>query len=775
MARELGEDTLERIQELEQEEERIVNQGVFSQDDAERQTEINQKLEQLKSAGSVESTMPEPPNDGADGSSMPDDTPDIGLGDDQGSIRERVIVDEDTGQETSVDASTPGQDPTTDFQPDTGTQDSKPNQTEKKSSQPGEENQDQRFTQSQVEDRQQEVVQQQADLAATDPGTKGGQLAQRYRNQAQNIGQRNNMTQEDQQQQEFYSNLADFFEERQDQRFNVDIEDGEAQIEQVAFETEDGEKLTRNEALQRLETQEEELKRVSDLFTQRQQDSQPSFEDQGNPISVEQAAESQKENELIEQRTTSTQELIDQVTTDPLDTTQEQLITGGVSLIKTGQDIGQAGAGILQEEDVFNKQLQRTQNTAAFLNIGTEEQRDQFFSEAQDFLNETDPLPQTGTGRIFGSITETSDVIGSDNVIRDIGGLATTASGRIVTEEQEQGQEAFLTGAGSAGLPLAGLAVSSTGAFPRALEEDTPGVAEGAVKGFELTANQFTGQPGEFIGSEAGEEFAEAAISTAVLGPAGLAVSSVPTPDFTPNVNVDVSGSVKNVASQARERASNFDLPNPRQRRKGQVGVSSDSGTPSFVQDQRTGPETVEVDPVIQEDLIPEFSERTINEDTTPGLEQPVTQSTFNGQTLFGTTSATGAPARPDAVTRAQPGIDEVTGPDVREEFLPQTESTSLGLTRTTTDFLFEQDPRAETQAEPNLERTPSGDFGRPEQDSFFQDEFQQDIVDRGEDTGEFAPSLTAGLFNIQAEENFEEEEFVGTGFDIRPLVDDEN
>jgi len=74
-------------------------------------------------------------------------------------------------------------------------------------------------------------------------------------------------------------------------RFGADLRDKYDLIEEVG--TEDGEKLTRNEALQRLETQEEQLKRVSDLFTQRQQDSQPSFEDQGNPINVEQGSSSQ--------------------------------------------------------------------------------------------------------------------------------------------------------------------------------------------------------------------------------------------------------------------------------------------------------------------------------------------------------------------------------------------------------------------------------------------------------------------------------------------------
>jgi hypothetical protein len=443
--------------------------------------------------------------------------------------------------------------------------------------------------------------------------------------------------------------------------------------------------------------------------------------------------------------------------------------------MQEGQDIGQAGKGLLQEEDFAENVIPKVQDAAGSLGIGTEKQRDQFFGTVEKRFAQSEILPETGIGRDIAVLNTGSEVVRSGFEVEEAQDFAKTVSPITQSEEQINREENIISGIGTFGSNLVGLGISTPPSVTRSLEQDTPGLGEGVVKGAQITSQDLAENPGEFVAQELGEEIGETIVTTAVLGPAGIGLSAVPTPEFTPNVNVDVSGSVRNVASQAREKASNFDLPDPTQTRKGQAGISTDSSTPSFVQDQRTGPETVEVDPVIQQDLIPEFSQRTINQDTTPGLDQSITQSTFNGQTLLGTTSTTGATARPDTVTQAEPGINEVTGPNVREEFLPQTENSSLGLSRTTSDFLLEPDSRVETRAEPNLERTPSGDFGPSEQDSFFQDEFAQEQVDRGEGTGEFASSLTAGLFGIEAGEEFEEEEFVGTGFDIRPLVNDQN
>jgi len=50
------------------------------------------------------------------------------------------------------------------------------------------------------------------------------------------------------------------------------------------------------------------------------------------------------------------------------------------------------------------------------------------------------------------------------------------------------------------------------------------------------------------------------------------------------------------------------------------------------------------------------------------------------------------------------------------------------------------------------------------------QEPLQDDFVG-GSEEGEFASSLTAGLFNIEASEDFEEEDFLGTGLEIRPRL----
>jgi len=80
----------------------------------------------------------------------------------------------------------------------------------------------------------------------------------------------------------------------------------------------------------------------------------------------------------------------------------------------------------------------------------------------------------------------------------------------------------------------------------------------------------------------------------------------------------------------------------------------------------------------------------------------------------------------------------------------------------------FDFDP----EPTPGQDNTPDSRGGSDSEGFTFED-FEED-VDFQEEEGRFAESLTAGLFNIQADEGFEEEEFVGTGFGVRPLTDDE-
>ena len=73
----------------------------------------------------------------------------------------------------------------------------------------------------------------------------------------------------------------------------------------------------------------------------------------------------------------------------------------------------------------------------------------------------------------------------------------------------------------------------------------------------------------------------------------------------------------------------------------------------------------------------------------------------------------------------------------------------------------------------PGQDNTPDGSGGSDSEAFTFED-FEEN-VEFQEEEGRFAESLTAGLFNIQAEEGFVPEDFTGTGFGIRPLLPEDD
>lgn len=110
-----------------------------------------------------------------------------------------------------------------------------------------------------------------------------------------------------------------------------------------------------------------------------------------------------------------------------------------------------------------------------------------------------------------------------------------------------------------------------------------------------------------------------------------------------------------------------------------------------------------------------------------------------------------------------EPG--EFLGPDfVNTEMTqdPEPEPEPPRITEGTVDFGPEPTP--------GQDNTPDNRGSGQENEGFTFDDFEEN-VDFQKEEGRFASSLTAGLFDIQAEEEFNEEEFVGTGTDIRPLI----
>jgi len=112
-------------------------------------------------------------------------------------------------------------------------------------------------------------------------------------------------------------------------------------------------------------------------------------------------------------------------------------------------------------------------------------------------------------------------------------------------------------------------------------------------------------------------------------------------------------------------------------------------------------------------------------------------------------------------------GMEQTTGQDTditKNEFIPE-QPTGFD------DFFgVERVPDSGTE-------TGRGGRGRraptdlPESSDFSFDDLPEEENFGAANEGEFASSITAQLFDIEASEDFNEEEFTGTGVDIRPLI----
>jgi len=120
------------------------------------------------------------------------------------------------------------------------------------------------------------------------------------------------------------------------------------------------------------------------------------------------------------------------------------------------------------------------------------------------------------------------------------------------------------------------------------------------------------------------------------------------------------------------------------------------------------------------------------------------------------------------------PGQDQVPEEEFEDDFILDDSQSTFGLADSP-DIGREEDFLRQDRRKPdkNRRRPRVPDIGFDQDRDVMPKEKPEDDFVGIEETGEFAPSLTAGLFDIQAEEDFEEEEFVGTGFGIRPLSND--
>jgi hypothetical protein len=300
-----------------------------------------------------------------------------------------------------------------------------------------------------------------------------------------------------------------------------------------------------------------------------------------------------------------------------------------------------------------------------------------------------------------------------------------------------------------------GLGIATPGAVSKSFEKDTPSLGEGAVEGGRLVKKEAENDPVGLIAGEVGEEIGEKAVFASAGGLAGRSRRGVsgfiPTPDFR---------SVGDSSPSTFDRAVTASLPG-----NNVLIADTDTGsTPDFVNDFDKV-DTVEPD---IDSRTPDFdtpnSQNNILADTQPAAE-PEADPLINDLS---------SPIV-DPVAETSPvstGLDDFLS-DFQSEPVTQVESRFEPRTDpisevATFDPLIESRPRTEVRPEPSV-NTPSPGFGDDGFDPLEGFDEETEIRERGE--GEFAESVTAQFFGIEAGEDFDEEEFTGTGIEIRPLL----
>lgn len=211
----------------------------------------------------------------------------------------------------------------------------------------------------------------------------------------------------------------------------------------------------------------------------------------------------------------------------------EQTLRAGIDLMNIGQQVGEKVGKTLTPgaEDIrqgFETGV-RTGEQITGVDI-PEQDLGRIIEQGSRVLN----LP-TGTTSLSRGVAAAGS--GAEQILSEEARPLETAgilSPSITTQEERETQEDIAAGFGTLGTQLGGLAVATVGGVGTSLREDTPGLVEGAAAGPAVASREFRGDPQEFIAQEVGEEFGEKVIAGALFGGAGLAASTVPTPEFTP-------------------------------------------------------------------------------------------------------------------------------------------------------------------------------------------------------------------------------------------------
>lgn len=320
----------------------------------------------------------------------------------------------------------------------------------------------------------------------------------------------------------------------------------------------------------------------------------------------------------------------------------------------------------------------------------------------------------------------------------------------------------FGRGAATSGSQLGGLIVATPGATVRALDQDTPSLSEGAVKGGELTVEEFTGDPSGFIAEEAGEEISEKALASVAGKAAGSTLgglSVIPTPDFgsvRPETSSQVSAVDRGVAAA---------LPGS------QVMVvdTEPQSTPDFVNEP--GPES-QPEPDTSVTDIDVTGELETETSTTEAVDSSLSTD-FAITPVVDAISRPSSVSQPQSISQSRPETNILSEPRTQSNPLIESSARAEARAESRAELDLRVEPKVEPSPRPETRPSPTIDLGRERRDP-------ASIID-GRETSEletsdrFAPSLDALITGETADEDEFDFDQEFTGLETRPLPEAED
>jgi len=439
---------------------------------------------------------------------------------------------------------------------------------------------------------------------------------------------------------------------------------------QVRFgEGEEAERVNRSEALDRLEDRRASVdrsmsqnERLLENVQRRRSDRSSTPEPQNDPV-------------------TDIGTFLNPLDGNPNQNFREEATTAGVDLMQKGQEFGDYVGGLVPRPGEGKEMgLNIARDITQDLGIGTEENRQQVFNKFERYWPEA-PAQTSGGERGIAMLSAGADELSAglsdgdldrqeaQNLALELG-RQKFGSG---TEQQLDAREDLVSGVATGGTQITGLAIGATGATGLALEQDLkrlqgeeadgPGLVGSIVQGAPVVFEQAAEDPGEFVAEETGEEVGEKIVFGSLTGGAGLVATSVPTPEFSPEVdpefNPEVDPDAVREVSPEPENDPEADL--------GRAGDPRDvemEDLPSgFTQEQAPD---MNIEPV-QENEVTEAGGLEIireGEGRTVYPDQPRAEE-FNFEVDEGTADARATPTEPDRVN--DPG--EFRGEDPRTQF----------------------------------------------------------------------------------------------------------